>query len=447
MPSFRRLTIKPLFYVNRWKSQIMENRESMMEELLLDKGWTPAKLETEIRSAQEKFAGLLTREGAMELVCRGNHLNVPRREKKYDYLSLAETARLPEGATASFVARVKHVYAPKSFVTKNERGERRGRVCNLTVSDASGEGVLVLWNKDVDLVQYGDLERNDLVRIGNALVKKSGEYTSALTTRITPAKQGSDDDDAGIPLNPVRLAKLAEIKPGEEGFDCYCRVLSVSQLREFSRQKNGIETQGFVCDALVSDGSTSCRLVGWDDNAKTIAHLKVGEAVKIEGGSAKAGQRDGKLEVHASWNCRILRNAKGHELPEREEIWRQMYSEKPLAELPLDTPCIVTARLDELIECRAIDKTTPSGKARTLILLKAVLSDETGQLPCAFFDAEALEVLGLTELTVEPQAALDIKKEYLIGSRVTAVVTLKEGYGRKELTASHVISVAQKASD
>ena len=415
-----------------------------MEELLLDKGWTPAKLETEIRSTQEKFAGLLTREGAMELVCRGNRISVPRQTKKYDYLSLAEAARLPEGATASFVARVKHVYAPKSFVTKNERGERRGRVCNLAVSDASGEGLLVLWNKDVDLVQYGDLERNDLVRVGNALVKRRGEYTSTLTTRIEPAKQGGDADDAGVPLNPVRLIKLSEAKPGEEGFDCYCRVLSVSPLREFSRQKNGVETQGFVCDAFVSDGSASCRLVGWDDNAKTVTRLKVGEAVKIEGGSAKQGQRGGGLELHAGWNCRIVRNAKRHELPQREEIWRQMYSEKPLEELPLDTPCIVTARLDELLECRAIDKTTAAGKARTLILLKTVLDDGTAKLPCAFFDAEALEVLGLTELTVEPQAALDIKKEYLIGNQVTAVVTLKEGYGRKELTASHVISVAQE---
>lgn len=420
------------------------SRETELENQCLSAtNWTTAKLESELHSVQDKFSGLLTREGALEVLCRNNNVPVPKRERSYSFLTLTEAAALPEGASASFVARVKHVYAPKSFVTKSEKGERRGRVCNIAVSDGHADGVLVLWNKDVDLVQYGGLERNDLVKVANAQVKHPGEYSSGMTTRITVIDAGGEGDDGSMPKSPEKRVALSQAKPGDEGIDFHCRVLSVNNIREFTRNRNGKEEAGQVCDALVSDGAASGRLVGWDENARVVSSLKVGEAVKVEGASCRTGNR-GDLELHASWNGRIVRNATGHGLPEREEIWRQMYEEKSLGEAPLDKQCIVTARLAELTECRMIEKPTADGKTRIIILLKTVLEDGSGRTPCVFFDNQALEVLGVTELTVDAQAALDIKRPYLIGSEVTAVVTAKDSFNRRELTASHVISVAGK---
>ncbi|MEK6923800.1 MAG: OB-fold nucleic acid binding domain-containing protein, partial [Candidatus Micrarchaeota archaeon] len=417
----------------------------MMNELQLAEklGWTPAKAEAEITAVREKFAELITREGAVEIIARQNGVEVAKPQASVAYMPLAECVALAESGQASFAARVWHVYAPKWFARKTEQGERRGRVCNVEVNDGT-KARLVLWNRDVDIVEGGILERNDVVLVRNASVKKGqngAELQSTLTTRISVVKRKDAGEYAKLLLNPVEPIAITELKASEPA-DVYGRVMDVTVASEFTRQDGNM---GLRCAATLSDGGASVRAVAWDDNAKALEKCRVGDAVKIEGGFVKP--REGGVELHCNWQARIIRNPQGHSLKERVEMLKDNYPKITLAEAAEGREALVTAKLLEIKgasvsrKCIACSEKLAQGAAckcggqqvKETLVLRTVIDDGTANLQCTLFDKEALEMLELSELTVGAQAAVDIKRDYLLGKETLMLLRFRNNqYGELE---------------
>ena len=75
------------------------------------------------------------------------------------------------------------------------------------------------------------------------------------------------------------------------------------------------------------------------------------------------------------------------------------------------------------------------------LVLRTVIDDGTANLQCTLFDKEALEMLELSELTVGAQAAVDIKRDYLLGKETLMLLRFRNNqYGELEAVCRQVVS-------
>jgi ssDNA-binding replication factor A large subunit len=409
-----------------------------------------------VKQKQDEFSGLLTARGALQLIAQDAGLDTAARNSE----EIGEIIPIADATDGSDVlVRVFNIFAPKAF----EKNERKGRVCNILVFDGKTKASLVLWNRDVDLVERGKLERNDFLLVKNAQVKnvEQVELHSSMLTRIVIRKPDDLPPSwalpvAGIERNDVPVKKLADIKTADADFDCYGRVLRVDEEKEFV---NKTGKKGKLAGLLVSDGTAQVRVVLWDKNADIARWAKVGDSVKVESGYARASFSGAGVEVNVGWKGHALLHPHKHGLADKETLMREMYKEKALSDVAEGEEAIAQGTLMSITnavvvkKCRNCKATVREGgkcekcgetRLRDLLVVGAVLSDGTKDVRAAFFDAQALELLDLHEPGADLQTSVELKREYLIGKKVRGVFAAKTNSfsGEREVTARHVISVA-----
>ncbi len=432
---------------------------SLENEVLEKTGWQAERLEKEVGSRQDRFAGLLTREAAVQIIAEESGIK-PASEKAavFDDLSRAKTT---PGASVNVRARVFHAFAPKRFSKPDGKGgERQGKVCNVIVKDSTGEATLVLWGNDVDLVEKDGLERGDVVEVRGAYVKSVSplELHTSMLTRIGIV-QGEFSELPVPQKKPVRLSALAA---GMQDADFYGRVMRVGKANEFVRvTKKGTQEKGLVCDCTLSDGPASVRFVAWDENARCLERAVAGDAVKVEGAYVKSSANS-EVEAHAGWTGHVVLSPKGHSLASTQEILAELYPRKLLSELADGTTALVTAKVIELRSAAVIPKCADCGgrpgggkcpacgseKARSFLMVRARLDDGFANLPAVLFGREAMDLLGLKQLSVDAGTALELKKDYLLGREVSLVLQVKKNdvSGELEAVVRQVVSLEPDAA-
>lgn len=241
-----------------------------------------------VRAASEEFGGLLDDEAIALLVLDELGLN------EGAYVTLDDLAGRSE-ATAR--VRIDRVEPPRTF-TRQGGGE--GRVCNCLVSDATGTGRIVLWDRDVDKVEDGTLYAGARLTLVNARVKE-GRYGIELHVgpwtvlevegALDPAKRKLLADVAPEPANaPEPPAGPARV----EGV-----LKAVAPTRTYLTER-GV---GFVCEVDVETRDGLVRLVVRDELVKAVRALSPGARVVVAPVEAKA--RGAYTEWHATPETRI----------------------------------------------------------------------------------------------------------------------------------------------
>ncbi|MFA6330333.1 MAG: hypothetical protein WCX64_06695 [Candidatus Micrarchaeia archaeon] len=412
----------------------------------------------QVKDKQAEFSGLLTEKGAAQLLAQEAGVEAASDSNDEDASAVIPLADALD--QADVFVRVVSVFAPKGF----ERNGRKGRVCNVQITDGKTKASLVLWNRDVDLVEYGKIERNDFLLIRNAQVKSTEplELQSSMLTKVIVKKPDEITAElsqlaAGIlPNTAVPVRRISELTDAEPEFDLYGRVLRVDEEKEFV-YKDG--RKGRVAKLLIADGSGTCRVILWDKNADIAQRAKVGDALKIEGGYAKKALNSEAFEINVGWKGHIFLHPKKHPLGDKESVLSSMYREKPLASAVEGDEFISWGTItgidsaQVIRKCRACNTSIKAGakacekcggtNARDLLVVSVVLNDGTKDIRAAFFDAQAKELLDVHEITVDMDTVVRLKREYLIGKKVRGVFAARTNAfsGNLEVTARHVISV------
>jgi len=411
-----------------------------------------------VKDKQAEFSGLLTEKGAAQLLAQETGVEAASDSNDEDTSAVIPLADALD--SADVFVRVVSVFAPKGF----ERNNRKGRVCNVQITDGKTKASLVLWNRDVDLVEYGKIERNDFLLIRNAQVKTTEplELQSSMLTKVIVKKPDEITTElsqlaAGIPSNTsIPTRKISELAETEPEFDLYGRVLRVDEEKEFV-YKDG--RKGRVAKLLIADGTGTCRVILWDKNADVCQRAKVGDALKIEGGYAKKALNSEAFEINVGWKGHVFLHPKKHPLGDKEEVLSKMYKEKPLAAAAEGDEFISWGTITSIDsaavvkKCRACNTSIKAGakacekcggvNARDLLVVSVVLNDGSKDVRAAFFDAQAKELLDVHEITVDMDTVVRLKREYLIGKKVRGVFAARTNSfsGNLEVTARHVISV------
>jgi len=477
------------------------------------RGFSEGQVRGLMEAKKKDFGGLLTDEAALRIVAREAGVEMPDEEPAVFFSTVKQAQELAAGAQATLFVRVWNVFSAKKF----EKEGRRGKVCNVAIRDATGEATLVLWNRDVDLVEKDGLERNDLLEIADARIKTTEplEVHAHLLTRLVPRKEEELAEEllgraAAIPKNPVSLKKISQISEAEQEFDFYCRLLRTGELKEFV-SKTG--KRGKVMRGLAGDETGQITLVLWDRNAELASRAFVGDALKIESAYSKKDEKG--LEVHVGWKGRAIVNPHDHGLPDKEIVWKNLFAPRKIAELGTgEGEFIIAGTVADLLgaqivrKCRDCNATVSTGfvsqefeqlrkrafgseeeerarllaeekenkkengtedaaaanlrrrgegaervgikcpqcsstRTREFLVVNAELKDDSGKVRAAFFGRDAMELLGLKSLSVDVSAVVELKREYLQGKRVEAVVAARKSSFSRELEATvrHLVSL------
>ena len=394
----------------------MDSFESQLKEKL------GAGLEEKLAEKQKKFAGLLTREGALKLIAL-EHGFSSSVSAKDSFSKLAELKDF-QGDTFSVMAAVKQVFCASEFETE----KKSGRVSRVSIADETGEATLVLWDKDSDFAER-KLERNCVLAVKNASVK-NGELQSSLFTEISHL-----DERKGLPDFSKPLSSLDKAKDGD---DFHCRVAETGAVKEFER--NG--RKGKVLNLIVEDGAVKRTLVCWGRNAEIASRLKEGDVIKVESVVEKNG------ELQASWTTHLLAHAKNHSL--REIEFKNFSSiapgEQAFSVITLDK--LFDARVSrKCVSCglaieKEVEKCSCGGAPREVFFISVEAEDSSGgRARLVFFGEQAVELLGMKKTVLDKELVFQLKRDFLQGREFKLKVLAKAGRdGAVEFVAKQIRS-------
>ncbi len=392
--------------------EFLKDPSGIRKAIIKEKKMSEGELSENVRRRQEEFNGLISESAALYSIAKELGVEVESEKSELQFTSIKNLS--PGMQDVNLHARVMKILAPRSF-EKNGKG---GKVCNISIADESGEGILVLWYGDVELVETGVIEKGDSVDVLCAYVKDSGEVHLSMGGQVVKVKQRGK-----LPEIAGGIRKIGEIEEGMGSVDFVAEVLEVGAVNSF--EKNG--KKRYVSSLLVADGSATARLTLWESNAELASRVKVGDVIKVEDGYAKKGVF-GK-ELHADWRSRVMINPKNVSLPEikMEKAARVSISdlkEGMLAELE---GSIVKAEVHSHEE----------GK----LVVDALLRDEGSELNCLFLGSNAKDFLGVKEIPhdVEATTILKLKRDELIGRRIVV-----RGKARRDRSTGNMEFVVER---
>lgn len=158
--------------------EFLKDPEGIRKAILKEKKIGEHELSEKVRRRQEEFNGLINEAAALYSIAK--ELGVELKSKEGE-LQFTKIGSLKQGMqNVNLHARVMRILAPRKF-EKNGKG---GKVCSISVADGSGEVILVLWHRDVELVEKGIIEKGDTVDVLGAYVKDPGEVQLTLGGRF-----------------------------------------------------------------------------------------------------------------------------------------------------------------------------------------------------------------------------------------------------------------------
>ncbi len=238
-------------------------------------------VERKIEAKRAKLSGLVSREGAAQIVAAELGVNFDKEQ-----FTIAE---LPGVKRANFVGQVLAVAPVRSY---NKNG-REGKVGNLTLGDATGTIRCVLWDTaHIGLIEQGTIHVGDTLSISNGQIRNGEVHLSS----FADIKQSSVHL-TGVVTQAVALSKrINALQPGMKA-QVRAFIVQTFDPRYFEvcpecgkrLGEGGCAVHGQVqpkkralLSMVIDDGSESCRAVLFQDQLTQLG-LSEEEIYSLEG--------------------------------------------------------------------------------------------------------------------------------------------------------------------
>jgi len=191
------------------------NYERILEKISKASGIDKSEIENMVEARRSKLSGLISREGAAQVIASELGVSFENEKLKIDEL-------LPGMRNVTVTGQVITLFPVRSFKTK--RGDE-SKVANMWIADDSSNIKVVLWDTNhVQLIEKGEIKEGTVVNIKNAMMRDS----------------------------ELHLGNFSEIKPTNE--TAFSNVVTEKVLREKSifdfKKGDNVSTRAFVVQAF-----------------------------------------------------------------------------------------------------------------------------------------------------------------------------------------------------
>ena len=283
------------------------------------------------------------------------------------------------------------------------------------------------------LASRPDLTRDEVLRMIEEKASKTGPAMSMLSAALSVARELG----VKIDLNFEPGTQIGKLVTGLSDVTVTGRIMSLRRVRKF-RRRDG--RTGKMASMVIADETGSVRVVLWDEKAELVesGELEVGQVVQVAHAYTREGL-GGRLELHVGPRGSVLVNPPGVD----ESKYPSPFPEPiPICEISPEERQVSVEGF--VLSMRALTKfRRPDGSEGKV--LRLVLADETGSVPCVLWDdaAEACEDLEvgsrLKLLGARVRESLTGKIELHV-ERASQIEILP---GRAELPPGEMVKVAE----
>ncbi|MFH1588343.1 MAG: hypothetical protein ABIA76_03340 [Candidatus Diapherotrites archaeon] len=410
----------------------------LIQKISINSGKSIEEVNGLIEAKKTKFSGLLTDAGAAFMVSKelGVALEKIEEAKEPEFIKLKD---LNEGQTGIGVeCMIKHIFSPKKF----EKNGKKGKLCNLLISDNGEEVRLTLWHNDVKKFFEQGFERGDLIKVINCNASKFNDKMQLSMFnegKIELVKKGKNEKKT-----------VNELIPGMIDVDLLLKIQRCFEEKEFTSN----ERKGKLVSFIGEDTSGSIRGTAWNELTEIMHRIPIGKPVLIEGAYTKEGLNG--TELHLGWQARILLNPREskevEKLNELNKIERKKFNEIKDKEFFEERAVIVDLMKGNLFylscscgrkavqgekgfECEKCGAIEPKPKA----VVSAMIDDGFGCLRTSFFGKEAEKLLRKTAEEIDKmneekkQEFIEEKKNELIGKEIIIQAKAKMNQNSQEM--------------
>jgi replication factor A1 len=373
------------------------------------------EIRARIEKKKEDAAGLLTDHGAVYALEKEYGID-NNSQTKTEFTEISKLS--PQLNNVNVLGVVKAIRPVKTFSTP----KRTGKLSRITLIDHSGEGNVVLWDKNAEIVESDKLKPGSRVLIRNAytregLDKQAELHVGGLTRFILEPKNIDPKLLDKLPKIEEKIAKIAELLENQDA-SVHGQIIYSYPKSEFER-KDG--STGQRSSMIIGDDSGKVRIVLWDSSADKIEEFKEGEVIKIEGGQVRNGTRG--TEIHIGTRGRILPSTANINVAEEKSMTSPAKTYN-LSEIEPNLSNVnVLGRVIRVLPIKEFSSAERSGKLASIILAddsgfsRAVLWNEMADKTLDINQGDAVLIRnaytkqglsGETELHVSNRGGLDI---------------------------------------
>ena len=256
---------------------------------LIDSGISEAELEKQVRKKVSEFGGFMSKQGILFIIAKENgiYLQSPEiseecceeleEEIDYDEFTIDVSELKEEMKNIVLLGKILQVYELREFSRKDGTV---GKVGSFLLGDVSQEIKIILWDDKVDIVKNEFFRVDEIIRVIGAYSKKGrndnlevhlgkrGKIVLSPEIANKKMKLRLDSINPNIPSKKDSVTKSeTKIKDLVEKFNYITHLRGQIQIEVFKEitKKSGEKT--FLLKLLLSDGSTTIRVIIWGMNA------------------------------------------------------------------------------------------------------------------------------------------------------------------------------------
>lgn len=179
-----------------------ENYERILEKISRASGVEKEELERRVEAKRAKLSGLISKEGAAQVIAAELGINFDNEKLKIQEL-------LPGMRKAMVVGKVINIFPVRSFTSKQGK---EGKVSNLIIADDTSNIKVVLWDTHhIDLVEKGEIKEGTVIEISNASVRENELHLGS----FSELKKSSEVISDVIEERVTKPKTISELKIGD----------------------------------------------------------------------------------------------------------------------------------------------------------------------------------------------------------------------------------------
>jgi replication factor A1 len=244
---------------------VFGNYDKIVEKIAKFSGLNIEEVNRKIEAKRAKLSGLISQDGAAQIVAAELGINFENEKLKIDEL-------LPGMRKINIFGKIITLFPVRTF--KTQKGEE-GKVLNLILADETSNIKVVLWDTNhISLIEKGEVKENDIVEISNASMRENEMHLGS----FSEFKKSSKEMESVCTERAVKEKKICDFRVGDQ-LSVRAFIVQSFQPKFFEVSKEtgrkmteNEKTQGVptekraLINIVVDDGTESIRAVLFNEN-------------------------------------------------------------------------------------------------------------------------------------------------------------------------------------
>lgn len=248
---------------------VFGNYDKIVERIAKYSGLKIEEVNRKIEAKRAKLSGLISQEGAAQIVAAELGINFENEKLKIEEL-------LPGMRKINISGKIISMFPVRTF--KTQKGEE-GKVLNFMLADETSNIKVVLWDTNhISLIEKGEIKENDVVDIGNASMRENEMHLGSFSEFKKSSKEIENVKTDKI----VKEKRICDFKIGDQ-LSVRAFVVQSFQPKFFevsketgrkmteNEREQGIPTEKrALINIVIDDGTESMRAVLFNENLSNL---------------------------------------------------------------------------------------------------------------------------------------------------------------------------------